>query len=84
MSKMRRQRYVNAMQRLKKITNKKKKLKPKLKAENCKAAKANHGTYTQGGRVYKTNEKGEREYMDDKDLEEGKEKAQQRIDENCN
>jgi len=56
----------------------------KLKAENCKAARANHETYAQGGRVYKTNEKGEREYMNDKDLQEGAQKTQAEIDEYCN
>ncbi len=56
----------------------------KRKAENCKAAKANYETYAQGGRVYKMNEKGEREYMDDKDLQAGKEQAQKEINENCN
>jgi FKBP-type peptidyl-prolyl cis-trans isomerase len=55
----------------------------KRKAENCSAAKANMETYTQGGRVYKMNEKGEREYMDDNDFKAGKEKAQQEINENC-
>ena len=56
----------------------------KRKAENCKAARANFETYKQGGRVYKMNEKGEREYLDDKELTEGKAKAQSEIDENCN
>lgn len=56
----------------------------KRKAENCKAAKANFETYTQGGRIYKMNEKGEREYVNDAGLEEGKAKAQQEINENCN
>jgi Domain of unknown function (DUF4124) len=55
----------------------------KRKAENCKGAKANFETYKQGGRVYKMNEKGEREYMDDKDLQDGKAQAQKEIDENC-
>ncbi len=56
----------------------------KRKAENCKAAKANFETYSQGGRVYKMNEKGEREYMGDKDLQDGKAQAQKEINENCN
>jgi hypothetical protein len=56
----------------------------KIKAENCKAAKANFETYNQGGRVYKMNEKGEREYMDDKDLDAGKVQAQKDINQNCN
>jgi type IV secretory pathway VirB10-like protein len=55
----------------------------KRKAENCSAAKANFETYKQGGRVYKMNEKGEREYMSDQDLQAGKAKAQAEIDDNC-
>lgn len=55
----------------------------KRKAENCAAAKSNMQTYTQGGRVYKMNEKGEREYMDETDFKAGREKAQQEINENC-
>ena len=55
----------------------------KLKEENCKAAKANHETYVQGGRVYKMNEKGEREYMSDKDLKEGAQKTQSEVNEYC-
>ena len=55
----------------------------KLKAENCSAAKANMQTYTQGGRVYKMNEKGEREYLDESAFKVGREKAQQEINDNC-
>ena len=55
----------------------------KRKTENCLAAKANMQTYTQGGRVYKMNEKGEREYMDEKGFAQGREKAQLEINENC-
>jgi Domain of unknown function (DUF4124) len=55
-----------------------------LKEENCKAAKANHESYAQGGRVYKMNEKGEREYMSDADLKAGAEKTQNEINEYCN
>ena len=55
----------------------------KRKTENCSAAKANMETYTQGGRVYKMNEKGEREYLDEKGFAAGREKAQQEINENC-
>ena len=55
----------------------------KIKAEHCKAAKANKEAYTQGGRVYKMNEKGEREYMDDKDLKDGINKSQKEMNENC-
>ena len=55
----------------------------KRKADNCTAAKSNMETYTQGGRAYKMNEKGEREYLGEKDFAEGKQKAQQEINENC-
>lgn len=53
------------------------------KAENCIAAKSNMEAYKQGGRVYQTNEKGERVYMDDKAFEQGRQKAQREINENC-
>ena len=53
------------------------------KAENCKVAKARYETYKQGGRVYKINENGEREYMGDNDLQDGKAQAQREMDENC-
>jgi hypothetical protein len=56
----------------------------KLNEENCRAAKANHETYIQGGRVSKMNERGEREYLGDKELKEGAQKAQAEIDEYCN
>ena len=55
----------------------------KLNAENCKAAKSNLESYAQGGRVYKMNEKGEREYMDEEGLKEGEEKARREIAEYC-
>lgn len=55
----------------------------KRKAENCSAAKANMQSYTQGGRVYKMNEKGEREYLDESGFKAGRDKAQQEINENC-
>ena len=55
----------------------------KVKAENSSAAKANMQSYTQGGRVYKMNEKGEREYLDESGFKLGREKAQKEINENC-
>ena len=60
-----------------------KELEAKRKEENCSSAKSNMETFTQGGRVYKMNERGEREYMDNKDFKAGKEKAQQEMNENC-
>ena len=56
----------------------------KLKAENCKAAKANLESYAQGGRIYKMNEKGEREYLDDIALKRGEIKARGEVNQYCN
>jgi type IV secretory pathway VirB10-like protein len=67
-----------------KKTKQEKEKQEAAKAENCKTAKANLENYTQGGHIYKINEKGEREYVSDAGLAEGKAKAQQDIDENCN
>lgn len=66
-----------------KSNKKEKEAEAKRKAENCSAAKANMQTYAQGGRVYKMNEKGEREYLDESGFKAGREKAQQEINENC-
>jgi len=55
----------------------------KKKQMNCTTARANYQTYSQGGRVYRTNEKGEREYVDDKGLAEGAAQAQRDMQEYC-
>lgn len=55
----------------------------KTKAANCSAAKSNYQTYIQGGRIYRTNEKGEREVLGDEQIQQGVAKAQQEINENC-
>ena len=55
----------------------------KIKVENCRAAKANLASYEQGGRIYKMNEKGEREYLDDAGLKQGAEKARVDVAKNC-
>ncbi len=67
-----------------KKNNEVKEQQDKEKEANCKAAKANLAAYTQGGRIYNVNEKGERDYLDDKSLSEGKIQAQNDIDKNCN
>jgi len=56
----------------------------KLKAENCRSAKADYETFIQGGRIYQMNEKGEREYFDDAALNERKAKAQADMQQYCN
>ena len=55
----------------------------KLKQENCKAAKANLKTHTDGGRLMRTNEKGEREYLGDADIEKGKADSQKDVEKYC-
>lgn len=55
----------------------------KQKQEQCSKAKARLNSYQQGGRIYKTNEKGEREYMDDAALAKGVEEAQAEVDKYC-
>ncbi len=55
----------------------------KLNVENCKAAKANYQTFAQGGRIYKNNEAGDREYYDDAGLKEAKANAQAEINQYC-
>lgn len=50
---------------------------------NCNTAKANFQTYSQGGRIYKTNAQGEREYLGDEDLKNGVAQAQKEMQENC-
>ena len=68
----------------KEMNNKKEKeSQAKLNEENCRAAKSNLASYNQGGRIYKMNEKGEREYMDDAGLKAGADKAQKELTEYC-
>lgn len=55
----------------------------KIKEENCKAAKANLKTHMDGGRLLKTNEKGEREYMSDADIKNGIATSQADVDKYC-
>ena len=55
----------------------------KQKQELCANAKAKLQSYQQGGRIYKMNEKGEREFMDDAALAQGIEDAQAEVDKNC-
>lgn len=72
------------------VEEKEKKLKEakaeeqKRKELNCRSAKANYGMYAQGGRVFTTDENGERVYLDEQQLKERAENAQREIQENCN
>ena len=55
----------------------------KQKQENCATARANLANMQQGGRVYKMNEKGEREYLGDAEMAAGVEQAQAEVDKYC-
>lgn len=68
---------------LEKTNKKDKEAQVKLNEENCKAAKSNLASYNQGGRIYKMNEKGEREYLDDAGLKAGADKAQKDAAQYC-
>lgn len=60
-----------------------KEVQAKMKAENCKAAKSNLESYVQGGRIFKMNEKGEREYLDDAGLKKGADKSRGEVSKYC-
>jgi hypothetical protein len=55
----------------------------KVKQENCKAAQANLKTFSDGGRLVRTNEKGEREYLGDADIQKAKAEAQKDVENYC-
>lgn len=66
-----------------KIADEAKQAELKLKEENCKSSKSNLATYTNGGRIVKTNEKGEREYLGDADISQGKADSQKDVEKYC-
>jgi hypothetical protein len=66
-----------------KIADEAKQAELKLKEENCKSSKSNLATYTNGGRITKTNEKGEREYLGDADISQGKADSQKDVEKYC-
>jgi hypothetical protein len=53
------------------------------KAERCTAAKADVVTFESGGRIYTSNAKGERTFMTDEQIAEGKKKAEAIVAEAC-
>lgn len=55
----------------------------KRRRQNCNMAKSNMQAYSQGGRSYRVNPQGEREYLGDADLKSGLEQAQREMQENC-
>jgi len=55
----------------------------KIKQQNCANAKTNYNSYKIGGRMTRTNEKGEREYLSDADIAAGVAQAQKDMDQYC-
>jgi len=55
----------------------------KVKQANCQSAKSNLATYTTGGRISKTNEKGERAFMGDDDIGKAKVDSQKDVEKYC-
>ena len=55
----------------------------KIRQENCKVAKSNLATFTNGGRITRTNENGERTYLSDADIDRGKLDAQRDVEKYC-
>jgi hypothetical protein len=55
----------------------------KLDQERCAQAKLAYQTYTDAGRLFKYNDKGEREMLDDDQIEAERAKAKQQMDEAC-
>lgn len=55
----------------------------KFRQESCMIARTNVKTYSDGGRLVKTNEKGEREYLGDADIQKAKADAQSDVEKYC-
>ena len=51
--------------------------------ERCTQARQALLTYTDGGRIYKYNDKGERTFMEESEIGSAREKAQRDVDEAC-
>jgi hypothetical protein len=51
--------------------------------QRCEQARGNLQIYTDGGRIMKTNDKGERDYMSDEEIAAERAKTQKLVDEAC-
>ncbi len=60
-----------------------KKAELETKQANCTAAKQNLATFTNGGRISKTDENGKKEYLGDADISSGKADAQRDVEKYC-
>ena len=61
-----------------------KKAELEIKQENCKNAKSRLATYTNGGRITKTDENGQKVFLGDADIAKGRVEAQSDVDSHCN
>lgn len=55
----------------------------KAKEAACRSAKAKVAQFKQGGRIYRINEQGEREYYGDEEIANGLKQAQEDVEANC-
>lgn len=55
----------------------------KLKEQACKAARSRVAQFEQGGRIYRVNENGEREYYGDKEIAVELDQARSDVEANC-
>lgn len=60
-----------------------KKLELETKQANCTAAKQNLATFTNGGRIAKTDENGQKQYLGDAEISQGKADAQRDVEKYC-
>lgn len=61
-----------------------KKAELEIKQENCNNAKSRLATYTNGGRITKTDDKGQKVFLGDADIAKGRVDAQADVDAHCN
>jgi len=54
------------------------------KAERCDGARARLESYLQSRRLYRTNDSGEREYLDDSQTQQARKKAEDQVTQFCN
>lgn len=78
----------DAIKRQEQVEEEKKKAEQKeaelqIKQQNCTTAKAAMQNYQQGGRIYKMNEKGEREYENGASIAKGLEQAKKDVEQYC-
>jgi hypothetical protein len=66
-----------------KMAEEQKKAELETKQANCNAARQNLATFTNGGRISKTDENGKKEYLSDADIGQGKADAQRDVEKYC-